>query len=89
MAAASVPHLIHRVLAARTHYEVLDCDVQATIADIKSSFRALSLSLHPDKCSEPDAAQAFSKLSEAHAVLSDVLRRRSYDHTLRMEGRFH
>ena len=44
---------------------------------------------HPDKNKAPDAAERFQRISTAKDVLSDAAQRRSYDHTLRMEGRFH
>ena len=68
-----------RVLAARDLYEALGVAPDASAAEVQKAFRALSLTLHPDKCSEPGAEQAFQRLSEAHSVLSDALRRRAYD----------
>ena len=68
-----------RVLASRDLYEALGVAPDASAAEVQKAFRALSLTLHPDKCSEPGAEQAFQRLSEAHSVLSDALRRRAYD----------
>ena len=76
---ASTPQVISRVIAARSFYDVLDCSRSASAIEIKGAFHKLSLLLHPDKCAEPNAEAAFQRLSEAHAVLGDTVRRRSYD----------
>ena len=78
----AAPSEISRVLAAKTHYSVLNVSVEASAAEIKSAFRQLSLSLHPDKCSAPQSEAAFQRVSEAHIALGDALQRRVYDYEL-------
>ena len=40
-------------------YEVLNVPGEATDEEIKRQFRQLTLLLHPDKCSDPKAVEAF------------------------------
>ena len=72
--------IIARVMAAKSHYDALNITADATAAEVKNAFRLASLSVHPDKSNEPRAEQAFQRLSEAHSVLSDTLKRRIYDY---------
>ena len=70
-------------------YEALGVPRDASQADIRRAYRRRALQYHPDKNKAPDAAERFQRISTAKDVLSDAAQRRSYDHTLRMEGRFH
>ncbi|XP_053343786.1 dnaJ homolog subfamily C member 5 isoform X2 [Clarias gariepinus] len=61
-------------------YQVLGLDKNCTHDDIKKSYRKLALKHHPDKNPEnPDAAEKFKELNNAHSVLSDVTKRNIYD----------
>mmetsp|Transcript_141605 Transcript_141605/g.440227 ORF Transcript_141605/g.440227 Transcript_141605/m.440227 type:complete len:263 (+) Transcript_141605:127-915(+) len=71
---------IKRVLRCRDdYYAILDVDKQADDDAIKKAYRKLALRLHPDKCSESGAEDAFKKVGEAFSVLSDPQKRRRYD----------
>ncbi len=70
---------VARVLEARDHYAVLGCSPDAPHLEIGKAFRSLSLLIHPDKNRAEGAAEAFKKLSESNAVLSDAFKRRMYD----------
>mmetsp|Transcript_71650 Transcript_71650/g.213843 ORF Transcript_71650/g.213843 Transcript_71650/m.213843 type:complete len:261 (+) Transcript_71650:57-839(+) len=61
------------------YYAVLGLDKQADDDAIKKAYRKLALRLHPDKCSEAGAEDAFKKVGEAFSVLSDPQKRRRYD----------
>lgn len=71
--------MIARVLQAASHYEILGVDAKASAKDIKVAYRDLACLVHPDKCSEEGAAEAFKKVNEAHETLSDDARRAVYD----------
>ncbi|XP_026860259.1 dnaJ homolog subfamily C member 5 [Electrophorus electricus] len=61
-------------------YELLGLDKNCTHDDIKKAYRKLALKYHPDKNPEnPEAADKFKELNNAHAVLSDVTKRNIYD----------
>jgi DnaJ family protein C protein 8 len=40
-------------------YDVLNIPSEATEEEIKKQFRQLTMLLHPDKCSDPNAVEAF------------------------------
>ncbi len=70
--------------AGASHYDLLELPVTATEADLRRAFRQLSKRYHPDTTTLPpaQAAEAFRRLQQAYAVLSDPPRRRAYDQRL-------
>ncbi|GJJ12438.1 hypothetical protein Clacol_006680 [Clathrus columnatus] len=69
-------------------YEVLSLERDATINDIKSAYRKLALTCHPDKhnasWSEEEKTRAsmrFQQIGFAYAVLGDEKKRKKYDKT--------
>ena len=64
------------------HYKTLGVSKTATVEEIKSAFRKLSLNTHPD-VAEGGAShtnvEAFKRISEAHSVLSNPGKRLQYD----------
>jgi molecular chaperone DnaJ len=65
---------------SRDYYEVLGVDRAADETEIKKAFRRLARELHPDVNShDPEAEEKFKEAAEAYEVLSDPLRRRTYD----------
>ncbi|KAH7326176.1 hypothetical protein B0I35DRAFT_127773 [Stachybotrys elegans] len=73
------------------HYERLNVRHDASTAEIKKSFYSLSRKHHPDiNRDDPNAADTFSKLSEAYKTLSDPARRATYDRdVLRLHQQHH
>lgn len=63
----------------RDLYEVLGLKKGASEAEIKSAYRKLARSHHPDIDKSPGAADKFKEVSEAYQVLSDPQKRSSYD----------
>ncbi|MEB3165906.1 MAG: J domain-containing protein [Cyanobacteriota bacterium] len=67
--------------AALDPYQLLEVPASASPDELRRAFRRLSKLVHPDTTSLPaaQAQEAFLKLSQAYALLSDPLRRRVYD----------
>lgn len=73
-------------------YDVLEVSSDATIDDIKSAFRKLSLAHHPDKVHGPKEAkdkaqEAFVQVREAYETLMDPAKREALDAELGIRGR--
>ncbi|KAI9813892.1 MAG: hypothetical protein M1826_002379 [Phylliscum demangeonii] len=69
--------------ARHNHYQTLGLAYNATVADVKKQFYALSKNHHPDlNPHDPNAAARFVKISEAYAVLGSVPMRERYDRDL-------
>ena len=64
----------------RDYYLALQISPDATIEEIKTSFRRLARQYHPDlNPDDPQAAESFKAISEAYGTLSDPLKRSRYD----------
>jgi len=62
------------------HYAILDVPHDASIEQIKKSFRKYAIKYHPDKhFGNPEFTQKFIYVKEAYDVLSDENKRREYD----------
>ncbi|WFD29788.1 hypothetical protein MSPP1_000801 [Malassezia sp. CBS 17886] len=56
-----------------TFYEMLGVDAQASVEDIRRSYRKLAIKLHPDKNpGDPEGEEKFKSLAAAYQVLSDA-----------------
>ncbi|KAJ0404026.1 hypothetical protein ATCC90586_001324 [Pythium insidiosum] len=72
-------HIVNKIKACKTHYEVLGVAKDADENGIKKAYRKLALKLHPDKNSAPGAEDAFKAVGKAFTVLSDPEKRAHYD----------
>lgn len=69
----------------QTHYDVLGVHPDATTAQIKTAYLALSRTLHPDLNMSQDEKEAFRthqkfvRVTQAYSVLSNRQDRRTYD----------
>jgi DnaJ-class molecular chaperone len=65
------------------HYATLGLDRRCTAAQIRSAYRLLSKTHHPDlNHGSPDAVRRSQELNAAHEILSDPGKRRAYDREL-------
>jgi len=65
------------------YYEILGVARNASLTEIKSSYKRLALKYHPDRNPGNTAAEEyFKEISAAYRVLSDEERRRRYDFLL-------
>ena len=67
------------VLAKRDYYDILGVPKDANEDQIKKAYRKLALKFHPDKNSAPQSTEAFKKISQAFACLSNADKKRMYD----------
>ncbi len=64
----------------RDYYEVLGVARAATEVEIKSAYRKLAMTYHPDRNpNNPDAEDKFKEITEAYAILADGEKRSLYD----------
>ena len=61
----------------KNYYEILGISKDASVEEIKKSYRKLSLTYHPDK--NPKGEEKFKEISEAYSVLSDPQKKVQYD----------
>jgi DnaJ family protein C protein 8 len=64
-------------------YEVLLLNPESTDEEIKKQYRQLSLLIHPDKCSDPKASDAFHILETAYKTLQDVEKKKFFQRVIR------
>jgi len=64
------------------YYKILNVNRNASIKEIKSSYRKLAVQWHPDKNNSPEAENKFKKINEAYSVLSDNTKKIQYDNKL-------
>lgn len=72
---------VQRIKRCKDYYEVLGTTKEANEEELKKAYRKLALKFHPDKNHAPGATEAFKKIGNAYAVLSNPDKRRQYDLT--------
>ncbi|XP_077460982.1 dnaJ homolog subfamily B member 14 [Stigmatopora argus] len=72
---------VQRIKRCKDYYKVLGVEKEAGDEDLKKAYRKLALKFHPDKNHAPGATDAFKKIGNAYAVLSNPTKRRQYDLT--------
>jgi molecular chaperone DnaJ len=67
-------------VAAKDFYQVLGVSDSASQEEIKKAYRRLAKQYHPDaNPNNPQAAERFKEISEAHSILADAEKRKQYD----------
>lgn len=65
---------------ARDYYEILEVERTIDAAGLKSAYRKLAMTHHPDRNGGSEESMArFKEISEAYSVLSDEQKRAAYD----------
>jgi len=64
------------------YYDVLELNRNASLDEIRKSFRTLALRYHPDKNKNSESKEKFMKIVEAYETLSDVNGKRNYDDSI-------
>lgn len=75
----SLPLMAMERSKEKDYYAILELDKNASLDDIKTSFKRLGRQYHPDKNKEPGAEEKFKEIAEAYSILSDETKRRNYD----------
>jgi len=71
------------VLNAKNHFEVIGLPMKACGgSELRKAYKQTALKVHPDKCDDNRAIEAFRRLQEAFAVLSDPALHARYMQTL-------
>jgi curved DNA-binding protein len=66
-------------VAFHDYYETLGVPREASAEDIRSAYRKLARTYHPDVNSDPGAEDRFKEIAEAYEVLRDPEKRERYD----------
>ncbi|BCS83021.1 putative J domain-containing protein [Cotonvirus japonicus] len=61
------------------YYEILNINTDASLIEIKKSYKKLVFKYHPDKNKNDSAPYIFNKIQEAFNTLSDTSKRDEYD----------
>lgn len=72
-------NLVKKINSCKNFYQVLSVSQDASVSEIKKSYKKLALLLHPDKNHAPGAAEAFKTLGNAMNILTDLKKRKEYD----------
>lgn len=59
-------------------YDVLQLEGTATEDEIKKQYKAFALILHPDRCKDPRAKDAWHTVEQAQKTLCDPEKRKVY-----------
>jgi curved DNA-binding protein CbpA len=64
------------------YYRALELNKNASLDEIRKSFRTLALKYHPDKNKNEGSKEKFMKIVEAYEVLYDANGKKNYDESI-------
>lgn len=67
----------------KDYYAILGVAANASLAEIKTTYRKLASLYHPDKNASGDAPAKFRSVQEAYEILSDIDKRKTFDENRR------
>ncbi|GAV58416.1 DnaJ domain-containing protein/DUF3752 domain-containing protein [Cephalotus follicularis] len=70
---------------ADSPYDVIGVNSKMSVDNVKKRYWKLSLLVHPDKCSHPQAHQAFIILNKAFKELQDPEKRKAMDEKIKLK----
>lgn len=68
-----------QIIAKTDYYDILGVKKTANEDELKKAYKKLALKFHPDKNRAPQATDAFKKVNQAFACLSNPDKKRIYD----------
>lgn len=68
------------------YYKILNVEKNASLNEIKNSYRILAKKYHPDLNKSEEAEKIFKDIVEAYEILSDEKKRKAYDDSLKKKG---
>ncbi len=66
-------------MAEDNYFDILEVSKEASLAEIKRSYRRLVFKYHPDHNSSRKDGKMFNKINKAYLILSDPKKRDSYE----------
>ena len=72
----------------KTLYEILEVSENASKEVIEKAYKVLAKKYHPDlqpESQKQKAEETIKKINEAYAILSDEVKRKEYDETLKQK----
>ncbi len=63
----------------KNYYKTLNIKLSSSQDEIKQAFRKLAIFWHPDKNSNPIAIEKMQEINEAYEILSNPVKRETYD----------
>jgi len=70
-------------IPGETYYDILGVANNASKDEIKKAYRKLSLEYHPDRNIDKGKSELYKNITEAYNVLSDDIKRKTYDQSLK------